>query len=66
MEKVAPHWGAWIEISAPCKQRLYAQRVAPHWGAWIEIPLSGLRPRSSRVAPHWGAWIEIPSPRNLS
>ena len=33
---VAPHWGAWIEISLlVCPIPCYA--VAPHWGAWIEI-----------------------------
>ena len=33
---VAPHAGAWIEISAmPSYQE--AQNVAPHAGAWIEI-----------------------------
>ena len=34
--QVAPHWGAWIEITRPpaSNSRL---TVAPHWGAWIEI-----------------------------
>ncbi len=36
--QVAPHWGAWIEITRPpaSNSRL---TVAPHWGAWIEIRL---------------------------
>ena len=34
--KVAPHWGAWIEIARGLRRRR-ASPVAPHWGAWIEI-----------------------------
>ena len=56
--RVAPHWGAWIEITTITNPTGTSQ-VAPHWGAWIEI-LCGERQREcSRVAPHWGAWIEI-------
>ena len=36
LAKVAPHWGAWIEILASQAMDT-AQAVAPHWGAWIEI-----------------------------
>ena len=56
---VAPHWGAWIEITvfAPNAFRLL---VAPHWGAWIEIYMKGKIMDDETVAPHWGAWIEIP------
>ena len=34
--RVAPHWGAWIEIRQvfPCVDDVI---VAPHWGAWIEM-----------------------------
>ena len=56
--RVAPHWGAWIEmsgwISVPLKRS-----VAPHWGAWIEISRASCPSSSPPVAPHWGAWIEI-------
>ena len=44
---VAPHWGAWIEIAMPPRERV-ARNVAPHWGAWIEmyrmvgVPLASL------------------------
>ena len=34
--RVAPHWGAWIEIPLVMALRP-SDRVAPHWGAWIEI-----------------------------
>ena len=35
-QTVAPHWGAWIEITnEPNVSRRVL--VAPHWGAWIEI-----------------------------
>ena len=33
---VAPHWGAWIEITTVASRAL-RRLVAPHWGAWIEI-----------------------------
>ena len=33
---VAPHWGAWIEMTATCRKPA-CRAVAPHWGAWIEI-----------------------------
>ena len=60
--RVAPHWGAWIEIQkddAHGTQRY----VAPHWGAWIEIPWPCSTPPNRQVAPHWGAWIEIQTTR---
>ena len=34
--RVAPHWGAWIEIRLPIAPSMVLV-VAPHWGAWIEI-----------------------------
>ena len=34
---VAPHWGAWIEITG-IRRTIGVTAVAPHWGAWIEIP----------------------------
>ena len=58
MRAVAPHAGAWIEISLTslCKSSAV---VAPHAGAWIEISLPNRGSRCPRVAPHAGAWIEI-------
>ena len=42
--RVAPHWGAWIEIGFhSC--RANHDTIAPHWGAWIEIPSRGARCR---------------------
>ena len=35
---VAPHTGAWIEIS-PHVRYFWNMPVAPHTGAWIEIPI---------------------------
>ena len=55
---VAPHVGAWIEMSKPllsCQSSL----VAPHVGAWIEIEKLGEVVQYPTVAPHVGAWIEI-------
>ena len=36
IDTVAPHWGAWIEMSVMDASRS-CRSVAPHWGAWIEI-----------------------------
>ena len=55
---VAPHVGAWIEISA-LSLGAYANTVAPHVGAWIEIRDPTGNRRFWPVAPHVGAWIEI-------
>ena len=57
-DKVAPHVGAWIEISCSKKQCTLPP-VAPHVGAWIEISGYLVSYRYNRVAPHVGAWIEI-------
>ena len=55
---VAPHVGAWIEISSE-KNIKTSSYVAPHVGAWIEI-YPRVRPvMLFKVAPHVGAWIEI-------
>ena len=61
--RVAPHWGAWIEISWSSNNTSIST-VAPHWGAWIEIMLTDVSPLLPTVAPHWGAWIEISSNRS--
>ena len=55
---VAPHAGAWIEISSDFSIAR-SSSVAPHAGAWIEmrLPLPSLLRHP--VAPHAGAWIEI-------
>ena len=55
---VAPHAGAWIEISRR-SQDCCLQRVAPHAGAWIEMSPVCLPFMGFYVAPHAGAWIEI-------
>ena len=44
--QVAPHWGAWIEISEPSPTSM-TPKVAPHWGAWIEI-----KPRRTLLSPN--------------
>ena len=55
---VAPHAGAWIEITKNgTKEDTFA--VAPHAGAWIEISSSRYSRMKNSVAPHAGAWIEI-------
>ena len=58
---VAPHPGAWIEISSR-SQSVIPKNVAPHPGAWIEIRKARSFPRLAAVAPHPGAWIEIFDP----
>ena len=55
---VAPHAGAWIEISAREREEQGAG-VAPHAGAWIEMLLPPPALAASFVAPHAGAWIEM-------
>ena len=46
--RVAPHVGAWIEMSI-CSSVLMAILVAPHVGAWIEIK-SAAELSASRVS----------------
>ncbi len=59
---VAPHVGAWIEMSVPMCGHVMID-VAPHVGAWIEILVAEARcRRAAWVAPHVGAWIEIYRP----
>ena len=55
---VAPHAGAWIEMTALLPEALQ-EFVAPHAGAWIEIFTQEEVHLSGVVAPHAGAWIEI-------
>ena len=55
---VAPHAGAWIEIS-PVFAGVTVIFVAPHAGAWIEIIEVKRFDDPLHVAPHAGAWIEI-------
>ena len=55
---VAPHVGAWIEITYGAWADIFFQ-VAPHVGAWIEITKSEEKRKNLAVAPHVGAWIEI-------
>ena len=55
---VAPHAGAWIEMSVR-PSRAHADSVAPHAGAWIEIRKQKEVNHMPEVAPHAGAWIEI-------
>ena len=55
---VAPHVGAWIEITSSLKS-MTGYGVAPHVGAWIEIGLRLDLDRVRDVAPHVGAWIEM-------
>ena len=50
---VAPHVGAWIEISDD-RVKCALGRVAPHVGAWIEIALSSTKSTShSQSHPTW-------------
>ena len=63
---VAPHAGAWIEIS-PSVNALTVAAVAPHAGAWIEIkmvsrsnPFSSSRPTRARgLKFQRGRWIKV-------
>jgi len=43
---VAPHAGAWIEISITITADIYSH-VAPHAGAWIEIVVAMLLPKAT-------------------
>ena len=63
-QSVAPHAGAWIEITVLPIGR-HPMPVAPHAGAWIEILRRRARSAESCVAPHAGAWIEIPPQREI-
>ena len=56
---VAPHVGAWIEMTEHGLQ-LSGHHVAPHVGAWIEISGDYITIlQTVTVAPHVGAWIEM-------
>ena len=57
-QNVAPHAGAWIEISIDTAN-LNRSAVAPLMGAWIEIEMVVRQTKMERVAPLVGAWIEI-------
>jgi len=57
-DMVAPHAGAWIEISI-ANAKPISGLVAPHAGAWIEITGYRVARLGGYVAPHAGAWIEI-------
>ena len=56
--RVAPHWGAWIEIVGstddPTTSLSHPTGVR---GLKYEMRRIGLG--TVEVAPHWGAWIEI-------
>ena len=55
---VAPHVGAWIEITLLLRM-LCVYLVAPHVGAWIQMIGQPRKMVWWWVAPHVGAWIEI-------
>ena len=61
--RVAPHAGAWIEIT-PDTPEEWLDQVAPHAGAWIEMMRLSNSARLGDVAPHAGAWIEIRAAAN--
>ena len=48
---VAPHAGAWIEITIAEPMRVLVW-VAPHAGAWIEIDLGRRRDNTAGAASH--------------
>ena len=55
---VAPHAGAWIEISlTACLAQ--ALKSLPMRERGLKYPLISIRLSATRVAPHAGAWIEI-------
>ena len=49
---VAPHVGAWIEISSPRRSARQVS-VAPHVGAWIEMLSNSSFRRSRKSHPTW-------------
>ena len=59
-QKVAPHMGAWIEISHRQGEQSIEGQSPPAWGAWVKV----VREREDREVvmspPTRGAWIEIP------
>ena len=68
-KRVAPHWGAWIEIHAMCFI-ISSLLVAPHWGAWIEIYPENRGQYDRRSHPTGVRGLKLPyvlrvSPKNL-
>ena len=55
---VAPHWGAWIEISIG-PRIVIAIKSHPTGVRGLKCVDAAAVPAEHPVAPHWGAWIEI-------
>ena len=55
---VAPHVGAWIEITI-CDQAALFPLSLPTWERGLKFPTLYLLSSAQDVAPHVGAWIEI-------
>ena len=62
---VAPHWGAWIEISPPNHANT-AATSHPTGVRGLKLAQLVTQMDNVDVAPHWGAWIEIPALLALS
>ena len=57
--RVAPHWGAWIEIGRCGSPAIAGRRSHPTGVRGLKSPRASLPVAEMAVAPHWGAWIEI-------
>ena len=64
-ENVAPHVGAWIEITSSLKS-MTGYGVAPHVGAWIEISLLAAGFKAFRSHPTWVRGLKYSLSRSFS
>ena len=60
LARVAPHWGAWIEISALRLFDTVGCESHPTGVRGLKLTVFDFYLYVILVAPHWGAWIEIP------
>ena len=57
--RVAPHWGAWIEIPTTGASPWRRPQSHPTGVRGLKSNVIREEERRRWVAPHWGAWIEI-------
>ena len=59
MRVVAPHWGAWIEITCASCLRKHRRKSHPTGVRGLKYGEPVCVECKDTVAPHWGAWIEM-------
>ena len=62
LDLVAPHWGAWIEITGT-RRTIGVTASHPTGVRGLKYARCDRIVEGAAVAPHWGAWIEIKTGR---